>query len=483
MVRILFSLRKVTKFVVFFSAALIFIVIMTRSSIRYKPLTFQEAVLKYSDQEKRIFLATVDSSYVEMAFNLYLTSFLPLNISNFLFIGADSKACPMLNDNDPIQCFSYDFKEKEGNISSSYGSAGFRRKTHYKTQVILDALRLGYTVIIVDLDIVFFKNPLKHFPCSHCDIQIQSDVSEGNTGFYMVRPTNASIRLHETALKRGKNHSGISNQKAIDRIMESMIKRKTINQTTLNAGKFPVGYTYFEQKKIMFLGDGTCKDCVLLHNNWIVSQAAKIYRFKENGMWQVDSKGYYSDPTRKYLTYDNPVDFGPNLTLRHETEALKTALDIGHLLNRTLILPAFHCYGCKYGACRNKKKTCALNTFYKIAVFDKYFKDSYREHVFLSHPKVPESVKNRQSPRFFIASKASEDLKIKNPVEGKTLVPKDTGKGATDSELISWFRGGTYGEYSVLRFHSLYGAVLPSGNTEFLTKIEGAFSVTDYRQY
>jgi len=59
-----------------------------------------------------------------------------------------------------------------------YGSLAFIRKTHVKTDLILTALKLGYTVLIVDVDIVFFKNPIPFVSCTTCDIAIQSDTVE-----------------------------------------------------------------------------------------------------------------------------------------------------------------------------------------------------------------------------------------------------------------------------------------------------------------
>ena len=34
-------------------------------------------------------------------------------------------------------------------------------------------------------------------------------------------------------------------------------------------------------------------DVMVVHNNWIVSREAKVYRFKEHLMWQVDNDRYY----------------------------------------------------------------------------------------------------------------------------------------------------------------------------------------------
>ena len=59
----------------------------------------------------------------------------------------------------------------------------------------------------------------------------------------------------------------------------------------------------------MWPDDNPCRECVIVHNNWMVGGDAKVYRFKEHGQWLVDKDGYYSSHDRKYLVYDNPLTF------------------------------------------------------------------------------------------------------------------------------------------------------------------------------
>ena len=47
--------------------------------------------------KKYIILAVVDLGYLDMAINLYLTSFLPLRLTHFLFVCAERTACEVLN--------------------------------------------------------------------------------------------------------------------------------------------------------------------------------------------------------------------------------------------------------------------------------------------------------------------------------------------------------------------------------------------------
>jgi hypothetical protein len=290
-------------------------------------------------------------------------------------------------------------------------------------------------------------------------------------------------------LGSGPKGAKVSNQKALASAIEEMTRQKALKKRMLNNAQFPCGKIYFEQGGRMFSDDANCSECVIVHNNWIVTKAGKIYRFKETGFWHVDADGYYSDPTRKYLTYENTADFGTLLTLKQETQALQAALFIGYLLNRTVILPAFHCNGCITGACGNAKNHCALNQFFYVQDFDAQFAGAYRERVFLRHPAVPESVRSSQSDVLLIESKEWKQLRLSNEGQGMLVFTpgNSTSIQSKAREIVEWFKG--FGSYSVLRFHSLYGLDFidskESDSKELKTirkKLRVAFIPTEYMQ-
>ncbi len=210
----------------------------------------------------------------------------------------------------------------------------------------------------------------------------------------------------------------------------------------------------------MFATDPGCGECVIVHNNWLIGANTKIYRFKEFLMWAPDPEGYYSSPHALYLTYDNPLDFGPRHTGERERSALRTALRIAYVLNRTLILPTFHCYECPLGACRNAAGRCSLFALVHLSNFDLYFKDAYREHVFLLHSKVPETVKNSQTGKIYINTAPSNHYfahsRMKTQLPDLVFTPVDRERGASSGEIRQWL--SPFQTMSVIRFHSLYDA-------------------------
>jgi len=446
---------------------------------------FAEAVKARANEDNLIILSSLDRGYVDMAINLYETSFVKFSIRNFLFVCTDDEAVTLLRERG-IPCF-LGFQLKSSKAQSSYGSAAFKEKTHIKTKIILDAMELGYDVLIVDVDIVFLKNPIPFFTCDDCDIQIQDDGPEINSGFYYVRPTKQAVKLHSSSLELAHRSRGLSNQQCINRVLNTMRKQRAIKVKVLDSSLFPRGQVFFEKGRRMFSDDPPCGECVIVHNNWIVGGAAKVYRFKEFGMWMIDHDGYYSSNNTKYLLYNNFIRVpGKDTTRKLEIDTLKVALSIGRVLDRKVILPAFHCDGCKDEPCKNPTGRCSLNTFIRIKTFDQNFIDAYREHTFLKHPKVPQHVKDSTSPLYLIESSTSEKYKDDHAMKlqdaDKTFQPKDS-EGATKEEILEWFGTGEISQYKILRFHSLYKAYKVSQDAGFQESLSASLKPASYRQY
>ncbi len=264
-----------------------------------------------------------------------------------------------------------------------------------------------------------------------------------------------------------------------------MLVKPRIKALKLNLKQFLCGKGYFENAKRPFAGDNPCKDCIVIHNNWIVSEEAKIYRFREHLMWQIDHDEYYSSTTRKYITFDLPLmRHNSSLTRQLDRIVLANALAIGQVLNRIVILPKFHC------ALGKIVKLCPLNDIIMLTNFDASFKDKYREHMFLQHHKVPDTVKKSLSMFYRIESSSFpwNDV-IASASEGsydnpKIFRPANIQEGATSDEILSWF--GSVSD-QVLRFHSLYGAFFkftsPDENQLFYERVKSGIVPGNYRQY
>ena len=160
------------------------------NSLRY-------ALEKHSDKNKTIFVALVDYGFIDVALNLYLTSFKRLAIANYLFVAMNEKCCVILRSRK-INCLHYMREFEDGQNASKFGSKAYNIKTNFKIKLVLDVMQLGYNPFLVDLDIVFFANPLyivlpladKH------DLVVMDDGrNKWNTGFYFCHATKKSYRI------------------------------------------------------------------------------------------------------------------------------------------------------------------------------------------------------------------------------------------------------------------------------------------------
>ena len=443
---------------------------------------FYKILKSKANSQNIIYLASVDSSFIDMAVNMYQTSFKKFNMKHFLYICSDRGAVALLAKHG-IDCFLYTQSDTKNKQATEYGSADFIKKMRVKMKMVTASLLLGFTTVLTDLDIVFFRDPTSNL-LSDSDISLMSDVTMDNCGFYIARPTPASIELHIMTLKEVMTRL-IADQDAIAGAIRTMTASHKLKKISLDKTKFACGLVYFENKKRMFRQDNPCVDrkCItdVVHNNWIVSKAAKIYRFKETGLWMYEQQAYYSNASQKYLQFGNPLDFGP-ATRKDERNSLKTALTIAKLLNRTLILPKFHCQGCKYGSCKISNDHCAFNTDFHVRTFDNHFMDQYREHVFLEHSLVPEVVKKSVSPVIFFSNKKMAD-KLKPTKDMKTFNTSDYDAGrVTSKDILSWFGQGPLSQFSVLMFHSLY-IDIAYDDKPWDKKLESALKWSDYRQY
>ena len=224
--------------------------------------------------------------------------------------------------------------------------------------------------------------------------------SEYNFGFAVVKPTSRSLKVFRMMKYISYTSKKMYEQQRLNHALRMLEKQKfTVNVVSLDKRQYVNGADFFEHmaqlpsKLFDVCTSFYTSQCpvTVVHNNWIVSKEAKIYRFREHLMWVFDdSDRYYSSETRKYLTYTNPMPETSNNSwssseqkqlLQRQVLALRTALAIGYLLDRTVVLPKFYCFDCG-----PQPSQCPLNSLIHIKTFDAFFRDdiakavSYRTH-------------------------------------------------------------------------------------------------------
>jgi len=307
-----------------------------------------------------------------------------------------------------------------------------------------------------------------------------------NAGFVVVKPTNISKRLYRMMKVITDKSPSTPDQSALNTVVKILKNEDAgLNLKTLNTRRFPNGKDYFETQGHFFAPiDGQkCNkqeksNCaVVVHHNWIITKAAKVYRFREHLMWMYDGDDkYYSCNTRRYLMYDDrsPILLQDQqskvqqaVKSKSEISELKTALTIGYLLNRTVVLPAFH---------SGKMNTMVpLHYVLHVRSFEAHFGGKYRENSFLRHPKVPLDVKKS-------GTSADSQKQIIDQSNNSTLSDLNVVVSAVD--VVRKF---SKVNDRVLRFGSLYGITVVLGNSSedaaFKQKLNQAFYRSHHRQY
>ena len=340
------------------------------------------ALTKVVSMNGTVLLSLVDELYVAMAINFYITSLKPYDIRNYLMVTMDKVTCHKLSASS-INCLYY-----RSNITPNspdldvIGSDRFNEMMNIRTDLITQALEIGISVLHCDVDVTFTKYPLKYIPCrkSSCHMATLLDEKVPNAGFALIHPSALPVYRHMQQLA-SLNQSMDDQTQLHEAIRARREAGMPFNLLRLPVQQFQYGKLYYENGKRMYADSAKkCGQCIVIHNNWIIGIANKVYRAKELHQWNYDADGYYSSTKARYITYTS----NPSYNKEHQLHQLKMALLVGQILNRIVILPKFYC---------KLDKECALHIFLDIMQFDHIFGDVYREHSFLSHKLVPQSVK------------------------------------------------------------------------------------------
>ena len=435
-----------------------------------------------------ILLTLVDVGYVDIALNFVEMSLHPLRLRNHLFVCLDAPSQRRLSTHG-VGCHRLiyvtsadDFRSDKSNVGD-FGSSAYYRNTNLKTLVVLRALRLDYSVLMIDADISLFKPPMSYLNCDKCDVQVQMDRSQRNSGFVFVRASGASRALYRSAWELYAGHRRANDQAYFNMALTSMAANDTIVVRELSTRLFPCGNYYFGLDNRVFYNKPVCPECVMAHNNYMGTKAGKIYRFKENLLWAVDNDGYYTNRSTKYLVYDNPFDFGDD-TMLMEKSALRNALAICRLTNRVLVLPSFRCCDCNGRRCAHARHRCSLLSVLDLRSFDAQFSGLYREHSFPRNRKVrwiaARDVILINTTVYDRMTSSDDDVSI-----SVYFQPANRTSGATEHEIRSWLV--TYTDQPVIRFHSLYNAFANFADARLdrttLQVTQSAFACSTYEQW
>ncbi|XP_010682444.2 beta-arabinofuranosyltransferase RAY1 isoform X1 [Beta vulgaris subsp. vulgaris] len=262
-----------------------------------------------ADQSKTVVLSVAGYSYKDMLMS-WVCRLRHLKINNFLVCALDAETYEF-SVLQGIPVFRDSFAPR--NISFNdchFGTKCFQKVTKTKSRLVLQILKLGYNVLLSDVDVYWFRNPIPLLQTfGPAVLAAQSDEynltvpinlpRRLNSGFYFAwsdSPTIAALErvvMHAMTTELSEQPSfydtlcGLdgSNRVGDDRCWEP---RTNLTIQFLDRNLFPNGayQNLWQEKNVR----ATCakKGCYVLHNNWISGRKKKLERQVHSRLWDYD---------------------------------------------------------------------------------------------------------------------------------------------------------------------------------------------------
>ncbi|KAJ0972451.1 hypothetical protein J5N97_020410 [Dioscorea zingiberensis] len=192
-----------------------------------------------------------------------------------------------------------------------FGTKCFQKVTKVKSRIVLQILRMGYNVLLSDVDVYWFENPLPIlYSFGSATLVAQSDEYNEtgpinlprrlNSGFYFVHSDPPTIAAMEKVVKHASN-SDLSEQPSFYDVLcgEGGLNRISDNQCIepstnlrvhfLDRNIFPNGAYKGLWEKRNVRSACVKQGCAVLHNNWISGRKRKMERQVHSGLWEYDA--------------------------------------------------------------------------------------------------------------------------------------------------------------------------------------------------
>ena len=171
----------------------------------------KSALERYSNSKREIAITFCNSGYVHYVLN-WLSFVRDLDVSNYLIFALDSQAFQDLKAHD-ANVF-YDESLDNGKIErklTDFGTDPFKKIVHLKPTLTLRVLQMGFSLLLSDADVVWFRNPFECKEITSGHLSLMSDAHFGlamgtadyfvNSGFAWMRPVPITISFMEEVVR------------------------------------------------------------------------------------------------------------------------------------------------------------------------------------------------------------------------------------------------------------------------------------------
>ena len=182
----------------------------------------------------------------------------------------------------------------------AYGSYSYHAYGLFRTKMALRLLQQKMTLWLIEADAAWLQDPRAVVLATPGDIVTADDLTRNHkdkvisTGFILLRPTEATVdawnKLNKrfgTVMQKAKDGLKMGNSGNEQMMFGSMIREKTINVNVswLDPQLFVNGKDYER------INTPRVKLPMVVQNNWIIGNVAKIARAKKWKHWYLDDNG------------------------------------------------------------------------------------------------------------------------------------------------------------------------------------------------
>eukprot|EP00912_Choanoflagellata_sp_UC4_P002109 UC4_evm6s1341 len=183
----------------------------------------------------------------------------------------------------------------------SYGEYSYFNYMLKRSWFILDLLKIGVTLWIIESDAVWLQNPINAVLTKKGDIVTANNAipprKELSGGFLLLRPTQSTIKVwakmiyrFESILNGGEKGENIGRDGSEQAQLNILISReRALKVVFLPVPEFISGLWYRGESNIPEF-----KKPMVIQNNWVVGNNIKMDRAKKHGHWYLNDDAWYS---------------------------------------------------------------------------------------------------------------------------------------------------------------------------------------------
>lgn len=274
------------------------------------PFSLESLLQQIADDNRSVVLAVAGNNYRDMLMS-WVCRLHNLSVTNFIICALDPEiyqfsvlqGLPVFID--PLAPTNISFND------CHFGTKCFQRVTKVKSRLVLQILKLGYNVLLSDVDVFWFSNPLPFLLSFGPAVLVaQSDEYKEtgpinlprrlNSGFYFARSDHTTIAAMGKVVRHALA-SDLSEQPSFydvlcgeggaNRLGDDKCLEPETNLTVhfLDRNHFPNGayQGLWEKDDVKY----ACmlQGCLILHNNWVSGRKKKLERQMLSGLWEYDA--------------------------------------------------------------------------------------------------------------------------------------------------------------------------------------------------